>query len=59
MSSPLTRRTVARSLAAAGVALALCGVVMWVLPGPGLPVLLLGILCLAVAGAVRLIDQPK
>ncbi|GHE63089.1 PGPGW domain-containing protein [Streptomyces capitiformicae] len=59
MGSPLTRRTVARSLATAGTALALCGVVMWVLPGPGLPVLLLGILCLAVAGALRLTNRPK
>ncbi|WP_191971333.1 hypothetical protein [Streptomyces luteolifulvus] len=50
MDSPLTRRTVARSLATAGMALALCGVVMWALPGPGLPVLLLGILCLVGAG---------
>jgi hypothetical protein len=58
MDSPLTRRTVARSLATAGMALALCGVVMWALPGPGLPVLLLGILCLVGAGAVRLTDRP-
>jgi hypothetical protein len=59
MDSPLTRRTVTRSLAAAGTALALFGVVMWVLPGPGLFVMLLGILCLAVAGAVRLTDRPR
>lgn len=59
MDSPLTRRTVTRSLAAAGTALALCGVVMWVLPGPGMPVLLLGTLCLAVAGALRLTDRLR
>lgn len=59
MGSPLTSRAPARSLAALGTALALCGVVMWVLPGPGLPVLLLGILCLAVAGALRLTDRPR
>lgn len=59
MDRPLTRRTVARSLATAGTALVLCGVAMWVLPGPGLPVLLLGILCLAGAGAARLTDRPR
>ena len=59
MARPLSRRTVTRSLAAVGAALALCGAVMWVLPGPGLPVLLAGILCLAVAGAARLIDRPR
>lgn len=59
MDSPPARRTIARSLAAGGTALALCGAVMWVLPGPGLPVLLLGILCLAIAGALRLTDRPR
>jgi hypothetical protein len=58
MDSPLNRRTATRRLAAAGVTLALCGVVLWVLPGPGLPVLLLGIVCLAIAGALRLTDRP-
>jgi hypothetical protein len=43
---------------AAGATLTLCGVVLWVLPGPGLPVLLLGIVCLAIAGALRLTDRP-
>ncbi|MFF7844545.1 hypothetical protein ACFZC6_38195 [Streptomyces ossamyceticus] len=58
MDSAPNRRTATRRLVAAGVTLALCGVVMWVLPGPGLPALLLGIVCLAIAGALRLTDRP-
>lgn len=59
MDSPLTSGAAARLLAALGAVLALCGAVMWVLPGPGLPVLLLGILCLAIAGALRPTDRPR
>ena len=59
MDSPGISRVAARLLAALGAVLALCGAVMWVLPGPGLPVLLLGILCLAIAGALRLTDRPR
>lgn len=59
MFRPFTRRTAVRLLTAASVLLTLSGAVMWVLPGPGLPVLLLGMLCLAAAGAVRLIGRSR
>lgn len=59
MFRPFTSRTVVWLLAVAGVVLTLCGAVMWVLPGPGLPVLLLGVLCLVAAGAVRLGRTPR
>ncbi|QTU47431.1 hypothetical protein F3K20_23745 [Streptomyces scabiei] len=54
MSRPLTGCTLVGVLTVVGALLTLCGAVMWVLPGPGLPVLLLGILCLAAAGIVLL-----
>ncbi|MGV9557037.1 hypothetical protein [Streptomyces sp. NPDC003401] len=59
MSPAPTGRPVARSLTAAGEVLVLAGIVMWVLPGPGLPALLLGVLCLAAAGAVRLAGRAR
>ncbi|MCL6738519.1 hypothetical protein [Streptomyces neyagawaensis] len=52
-------QTALRSLTAAGVLLILMGAVMWVLPGPGLPVLLTGAICLAAAGMARLADWPR
>ncbi|WP_258311174.1 hypothetical protein [Streptomyces sp. NWU49] len=36
----------------AAVLLTAAGLVTWVLPGPGLPVLALGLLCSAVAGVL-------
>lgn len=59
MAPSFTGRTVVWLFAVAGVLLTLCGTAMWVLPGPGVPVLLLGFSCLAAAGVGRLIDQSR
>ncbi|MDX3067129.1 hypothetical protein F9278_26095 [Streptomyces phaeolivaceus] len=54
MSRPFTGRALVGVLTVVGALLTLCGAVMWVLPGPGLPVLLFGILSLAAAGIALL-----
>ncbi len=59
MPPSFTGRTFVWSFAVAGVLLTLCGTAMWVLPGPGVPVLLLGIFCLAAAGVGRLVDRSR
>ncbi|MFF9773563.1 hypothetical protein ACF1HJ_07800 [Streptomyces sp. NPDC013978] len=57
MSRLVTGFTLVGVVTVVGALLTLCGAVMWVLPGPGLPVLLFGILCLAAAGIVLLADR--
>ncbi|MDX2757448.1 hypothetical protein [Streptomyces europaeiscabiei] len=59
MSRPFTGCRLAHVLTVIGALLTLCGSVMWVLPGPGLPVLVLGILCLAAAGIVLLTGRSR
>lgn len=46
------RRAHAWWVSIAAVLLTAAGLVTWVLPGPGLPVLALGLLCSAVAGVL-------
>ncbi|MEV7510364.1 MULTISPECIES: hypothetical protein [unclassified Streptomyces] len=47
------------TLAASGVVVTMAGAVMYVLPGPGLPVLLVGLALLA-AGVIALgVDHPR
>jgi hypothetical protein len=59
MTTHSIRRVHTRWLSATGVLLTVAGLAMWVLPGPGLPVLAVGVVCSAVAGVLRLCGRSR